>query len=117
MTPASFRRLAAPLAGLAIVAIVAACSGAEQYASGGAPTGATAAPPAAGVCPTAQPEPLPAGETRTVTITTDQGDMALKIEADLSPIAAGNFVALAELRVLRRCRLPPTGPRVRHPGR
>jgi cyclophilin family peptidyl-prolyl cis-trans isomerase len=31
-----------------------------------------------------------------VTITTDLGTMDLKIEADLSPIAAGNFVALAE---------------------
>jgi peptidylprolyl isomerase len=30
-----------------------------------------------------------------VTIATDLGSMTLKIEADLSPIAAGNFVALA----------------------
>ena len=63
-------------------------------------TGAPATPPpsvgAAGECPTAQPAPLAAGETRTVTITTDLGTMDLKIEADLSPIAAGNFVALAE---------------------
>jgi cyclophilin family peptidyl-prolyl cis-trans isomerase len=64
------------------------------------PVAAPATPPpsvgAAGECPTAQPEPLAAGETRTVTITTDLGSMGLKIEADLSPIAAGNFVALAE---------------------
>ncbi len=47
-------------------------------------------------CPTAQPAALPAGETRNVTISTDQGDIVVKVEADLSPIAAGNFVALAE---------------------
>jgi cyclophilin family peptidyl-prolyl cis-trans isomerase len=46
-------------------------------------------------CPTSQPAALPAGETRTVTIDTDKGSIAIKIEADLSPIAAGNFVALA----------------------
>jgi cyclophilin family peptidyl-prolyl cis-trans isomerase len=75
--------------------------------AGGACTsgpGASAAPPATaapsnaagtGECPTSQPEPLPAGETRTVTIATALGSMTLKIEADLSPIAAGNFVALA----------------------
>ena len=70
----------------------------------GASTPATPAPvasPAAGgggngECPTSQPAALPAGETRTVTIATDLGTMTLKIEADLSPIAAGNFVALAE---------------------
>jgi cyclophilin family peptidyl-prolyl cis-trans isomerase len=31
-----------------------------------------------------------------VTISTDLGEMAIAVEADLSPIAAGNFVALAE---------------------
>jgi cyclophilin family peptidyl-prolyl cis-trans isomerase len=75
--------------------------------AGGACTagpGSSAAPPATpapsivaenGECPTSQPDPLPAGETRTVTIATALGSMTLKIEADLSPIAAGNFVALA----------------------
>jgi peptidyl-prolyl cis-trans isomerase B (cyclophilin B) len=60
--------------------------------------GCTAAPgaPAGGsACPSSQPAPLPAGETRTVTIATSLGSMTIKIEADLSPIAAGNFVALA----------------------
>jgi cyclophilin family peptidyl-prolyl cis-trans isomerase len=46
-------------------------------------------------CPTSQPEALPAGQTRTVTLQTPKGDMALQVQADLSPIAAGNFVALA----------------------
>jgi peptidyl-prolyl cis-trans isomerase B (cyclophilin B) len=47
-------------------------------------------------CPTEQPAALPAGETRDVTLTTGQGDIVIQVEADLSPIAAGNFVALAE---------------------
>ena len=46
-------------------------------------------------CPTSQPAALPAGETRTVTITTTRGDIVIKVEGALSPIAAGNFVALA----------------------
>jgi cyclophilin family peptidyl-prolyl cis-trans isomerase len=62
--------------------------------------GSTAAPSAAGsaeaaACPTSQPAALPAGETRTVTIETEQGAIAISVQADLSPIAAGNFVALA----------------------
>jgi peptidyl-prolyl cis-trans isomerase B (cyclophilin B) len=48
-----------------------------------------------GTCPTDQPASLPAGETRTVTIKTAKGDIVLKIDGALSPIAAGNFVALA----------------------
>ncbi len=51
---------------------------------------------AAGGCPTEQPPALAAGEERLVTITTANGPIGITIEADLSPIAAGNFVALAE---------------------
>ena len=47
-------------------------------------------------CPTIQPPALPAGETRTVTIETDLGNIVIKVDGSLSPIAAGNFVALAE---------------------
>jgi peptidyl-prolyl cis-trans isomerase B (cyclophilin B) len=73
---------------LAAMAAIGACS-----ATAGSPT---AFPASSGSgCPTAQPAPLPAGETRTVTIATALGSMTLRIEADLSPIAAGNFVALA----------------------
>jgi peptidyl-prolyl cis-trans isomerase B (cyclophilin B) len=46
-------------------------------------------------CPTSQPAALPAGETRTVTIKTPKGDIVVQVKADLAPIAAGNFVALA----------------------
>ena len=50
---------------------------------------------AGGSCPTSQPPALPAGESRTVTIQTDKGQVVIKVRGDLSPIAAGNFVALA----------------------
>lgn len=76
--------------GLGAAVLLAACS----TAGGGSPA-ASSGGTAAGECPTSQPEALPAGETRTVTIETDKGAIAIKIEADLSPIAAGNFVALA----------------------
>lgn len=89
------------LAVLAMAAtLVAACN------IGGTPApasnAASAAPSAAGSsaatgsCPTKQPPPLAAGEKRLVTIATAKGEIAITIEADLSPIAAGNFVALAE---------------------
>jgi cyclophilin family peptidyl-prolyl cis-trans isomerase len=77
-----------------VVLAFAACT-ARMGASALAP--ASSAPSIAGQteCPTSQPPALPAGETRTVTIDTALGSMTLKIEADLSPIAAGNFIALA----------------------
>jgi cyclophilin family peptidyl-prolyl cis-trans isomerase len=76
---------------LTAVLLLAACS-----TAGGATPPGTAGPSVdEGACPTSQPDPLPAGETRTVTIDTDNGAIAVQIEADLSPIAAGNFVALA----------------------
>jgi cyclophilin family peptidyl-prolyl cis-trans isomerase len=46
-------------------------------------------------CPTSQPAALPAGQTRTVTVQTGKGAIVITIRADWSPIAAGNFVALA----------------------
>jgi cyclophilin family peptidyl-prolyl cis-trans isomerase len=72
-------------------------------ASPSAPAGGSSAAPSAGSspasaangCPTSQPAALSAGQTRTVTLTTPKGTMAIQIVADLSPIAAGNFVALA----------------------
>jgi cyclophilin family peptidyl-prolyl cis-trans isomerase len=78
-----------PAVTVLLATTLAACS-----QLGGGPTSTTVV---ANVdCPTEQPAPLPAGETRTVTISTDLGEMAIAVEADLSPIAAGNFVALAE---------------------
>jgi cyclophilin family peptidyl-prolyl cis-trans isomerase len=96
------------LVALAIVpALVAACSGGAQplpsipeptatpLAAASPTSDPMAHPTYPPECPTEQPAALPAGETRTVTITTDEGDIVIKVEADLSPIAAGNFVALA----------------------
>lgn len=50
---------------------------------------------ASGTCPTSQPPALAAGQKRVVTIETAKGKIQITVEADLSPIAAGNFVALA----------------------
>jgi peptidyl-prolyl cis-trans isomerase B (cyclophilin B) len=91
---------------IAVPALVVACSSggggatiapATPEASAAAPT--PVASPIAGMpadCPTSQPEPLAAGEKRIVTIATDQGDIEIELDASLSPIAVGNFVALAE---------------------
>jgi cyclophilin family peptidyl-prolyl cis-trans isomerase len=92
-----------PIRSLALVVVAATALGACTASPGASPASTapitTPAPSMAGpkaACPTAQPAPLPAGETRTVTIDTALGPMTLKIEANLSPIAAGNFVALAD---------------------
>ena len=47
-------------------------------------------------CPTEQPAALAADDVRTVTIKTDKGDIVIEVKGSLSPIATGNFVALAE---------------------
>jgi cyclophilin family peptidyl-prolyl cis-trans isomerase len=92
---------------LAIPLLIAACSSVAAVPSAARPSSAvsdvkapTPAPATAGPadqlgCPTSQPAALPAGQTRTVTIQTDKGVIAVTIHADWSPIAAGNFVALA----------------------
>jgi cyclophilin family peptidyl-prolyl cis-trans isomerase len=63
------------------------------------PNGVPSAPAGSGSasapCPTAQPPALGAGQKRVVTIETAKGKIQITIDADLSPIAAGNFVALA----------------------
>jgi cyclophilin family peptidyl-prolyl cis-trans isomerase len=79
-------------------------SGATPSPSGATPSGATPSgvtpsgvrpSSAANGCPTSQPAALPAGQTRTVTIQTSKGAITIKVDGALSPIAAGNFVALA----------------------
>ena len=96
------RRLAVLAATVAIAA--AACSSAapSPIPTVGPITPApsvapSAAPPAdTSGCPTSAPAPMKAGETATVTVETSKGTIVMKIEGDLSPNAAGNFVALAE---------------------
>ncbi len=83
-------RLSLPIASLAL--LLAACS-----SGGGSTPAATAAPSTAATeCPTSQPAPLGADQTRTVTLTTAKGNIVIGVKGSLSPIAAGNFVALAE---------------------
>ena len=85
------RRPRAVVAALGAALLVGACT-----VAGGSTPSAVASDGATGSCPTSQPEPLAAGQTRLVTIATELGAMELTLEADLSPIAVGNFVALAE---------------------
>jgi cyclophilin family peptidyl-prolyl cis-trans isomerase len=94
MIPGSIRRAVAPGVILVLALGLAACSGATAtpVPSAAPSAGASAA---TGACPASQPPALAKGETRTVTIETAKGTIAIKVEADLSPIAAGNFVALA----------------------
>jgi cyclophilin family peptidyl-prolyl cis-trans isomerase len=86
-----------------LAAAVAACSTGGGTAGQATPAPASVAPSSApggsgtatGSCPSAQPPALAAGEKRLVTIETAKGKIQITVEADLSPIAAGNFVALA----------------------
>jgi cyclophilin family peptidyl-prolyl cis-trans isomerase len=94
-------RLAAVAAATAV--LVAACSTGATPSSGVPSAGASPSPAAsagasagAAGCPTSQPAPLPAGQVRDVTLKTSLGDIVIKVEGALSPIAAGNFVALSE---------------------
>ena len=100
------------LASIALVATLAACTaGATALptippASPDATSGPDASTPSVEPthpgptyppdCPTSQPPALGQDEVRTVTITTPKGDIAIKVEGSLSPIATGNFVALAQ---------------------
>jgi cyclophilin family peptidyl-prolyl cis-trans isomerase len=86
-------RLRAPMLGLSLLLVTAACT--TTGAPSASPSGPPASVGAAVDCPTSQPDPLPPGETRTVTLNTELGAIVIGIQADLSPIAAGNFVALA----------------------
>ena len=72
------------------VALAAGCTTGGGGGGGGTPSARGDG------CPTAQPDALGAGESRVVTVDTEVGAFEITVEADLSPIAAGNFVALAE---------------------
>ena len=72
------------------------CVGGGGLPIGPAPAGSSASGSSAtGSCPISQPPALPAGQTRTVTITTAKGKIVIKVDANLAPIATGNFIALA----------------------
>ena len=90
-------RSVALLAAVAILSLGCISGGGAKPSAG--PSGAVPSTATEGYdarnCPDSQPDALGAGETRTVTIVTDLGAIAIRVEADRSPIAAGNFVALA----------------------
>jgi peptidyl-prolyl cis-trans isomerase B (cyclophilin B) len=86
--PVILRRIAAAMLTAAVV--TAGCMG-----PGTLPT-ASGVVYGDGTCPTSQPPALPSGGKRAVTIETEHGPIVIDIDADLSPIATGNFVALAE---------------------
>ena len=91
------RRSGGSNTGLIILAVGAIAIAAAVILVGnpfGSPTASPGLIVGDGTCPTTQPAALPAGQTRTVTITTPKGDIVLKVDGSLSPIAAGNFVAL-----------------------
>jgi cyclophilin family peptidyl-prolyl cis-trans isomerase len=100
MIPAPTRRVAGLLTTIAVAAAVAAgcsgTSGASTAASAAASPAPASSSGTSASCPTSQPEPLAAGETRTVVVETEKGNMTIALDADLSPIAVGNFVALAD---------------------
>jgi cyclophilin family peptidyl-prolyl cis-trans isomerase len=83
----------AVIAGVIAVAVIGTLLILRPGSGGNGGTGGTGSTPP---CPTKQPPALPAGETRTVTMGTEKGTIVIKLEADLSPIATGNFGALVE---------------------
>jgi cyclophilin family peptidyl-prolyl cis-trans isomerase len=82
-------RLNRAAATLAAVLLLAGCTGGSSASA--APSSADASS-----CPTSQPAAMPAGTSKLVTITTAKGSIVIKVDGSLSPIAAGNFVALAQ---------------------
>ena len=81
------------------IAIISAALLAFAACTPGATATPQVSPPAATTaranCPTAQPPALLAGQKRIVKISTAKGPIEITVEGALSPIAAGNFVALA----------------------
>ncbi len=97
------RSLARTTALAVAIALVAGCAGTQvetilsTVGEEVTPPAASAAPStASSACPTSQPEALPAGQVRDVTVETELGTFVITVEGALSPIAAGNFVALVE---------------------
>ena len=85
-----------PVSLLVFAALVAGACGGGSTPVPAIPAAAPTEAAGASGCPTSPPAALPAGETRTVVIETAKGSITIKVEADLGPLAAGNFVALAE---------------------
>jgi cyclophilin family peptidyl-prolyl cis-trans isomerase len=92
--------------GLAIAAVVVVAAVILIGNPFGGGAGASASPgdsgtpgptrPALADCPTEAPTALAAGQKRDVTIDTALGTIVIEVDADLAPVAAANFVALAD---------------------
>jgi cyclophilin family peptidyl-prolyl cis-trans isomerase len=91
---------------VALALVVAACAGGSTAAPIQPPGGATTEPTATPVatpaewmpdgCPGSAPPPMAAGAKATVTLATAKGDIVIEVDGSLGPLAAANFVALAE---------------------
>jgi cyclophilin family peptidyl-prolyl cis-trans isomerase len=93
------------LAALAVVAVVLVLrpggfggGSPSSTAPAGGPSNGASASAIAGIpagCPKSQPSAAPAGQQQVATIATPKGSIEITLTDDLSPIAVGNFVALA----------------------
>ena len=88
---------AAVLVGAAVIAFGNPFGAPTPSGSAAAPSGSGSALPmaTARVQPASRPS-CPPARADLVTIATDLGDIVIQVDGALSPIAAGNFVALAE---------------------
>jgi cyclophilin family peptidyl-prolyl cis-trans isomerase len=78
---------------MAIAVAMAACSAAAPPADDAGSGGSAGSPQG---CPTDGPKPMASNATATVTIATPKGAIVIKVEGKLGPLAAANFVALAD---------------------
>ncbi len=89
-----------PRAALAMAAalLFAGCSAGSAATTVPSSAAGAAAAPSVDVssCPTSQPPAMAASDVKNVTISTSKGVIVIQVEGKLSPIAAGNFVALAQ---------------------
>jgi peptidyl-prolyl cis-trans isomerase B (cyclophilin B) len=88
--------IAAVAIGIAVFAFGNPFGGPGASPSPSAAAGTSGSPYGDGTCPTSQPAALGATEKKYVSIETEKGAIVIEIDGALSPIAAGNFVALAE---------------------
>lgn len=91
------------LGAIAVFVVAAVLVVANPFGSpapSGSPAAAASATPIPsrgdGTCPTSQPASLKAGDVYEVTIETRLGNIVMKIDGALAPIATGNFVALVK---------------------
>lgn len=96
LTLAATLLLAGCTAGTAASPAASTGSAATAAPSASSAGSAAAASPDLSSCPTSQPPAMAATDSKLVTITTAKGTIVIKVDGSLSPIAAGNFVALAQ---------------------